>query len=280
MLLYIIIPVFNRKKFTEACLESLRKQAFPSFKVIVVDDGSTDGTAEMINEKFPEVTVLKGGGNLFWTAAINIGIRYALKNGAQYIMTSNNDTLAPDNFLARMMENTGQHPDSLFGALAVDSVTGIPHYGGEILHPIWNTSRYYLDILSPEEQKGLHEVSLFPARGLLIPRKVFDKIGLFDEKKFPHYFADFDFTRLAIKNGFKVYVNYDAKLLTYPEEGGNRKILKKKTLKNYYLHLFGIKGGGNLKNFTLYTFRHSHPLVVPYHLLRGYCQRMFSYFLK
>lgn len=279
MLLYIIIPVYNRKKFTEACLHSLRKQTISNFKVIVVDDGSNDGTSEMIEKNFPEVTVLKGG-NLFWTAAINIGIRYALKNGAQYIMTLNDDTQTPDNFLEQMIKWTGQQPNSLFGALAVDSATGIPDYGGEILHPIWNTSRYYLNILSSDDQKGIHEVSLYPARGLLIPRQVFDKIGLFDEKKFPHYLADYDFTRLAIKNGFKVYCNYDAKLLTYPDEGGNRKILKKKTLKNYYLHLFGIKGGGNLKNFTLYSLRHSHPLVLPYHLLRGYCQRIFSYFLK
>jgi GT2 family glycosyltransferase len=234
----------------------------------------------MISEKFPEVKILRGDGNLFWTAAINMGIRHALDNGAHYILTLNDDTHAPEDFLAQMLKWTKEYPDSLFGALAVDSQTGIPHYGGEIINPIWNTSRYYLDILSPQDQKGLHEVSVYPARGLLIPRVVFDKIGLFDEKKFPHYFADFDFTRLAIRNGFKVYCNYDAKLLTYPDEGGNKKILKKKTLRNYYLHLFGIKGGGNLKNFTLYSIRHSHPLVLPYHLLRGYCQRIISYFLK
>ena len=101
-MLYIIIPVFNRKKFTEECLLSLRKQTNTNFKVIIVDDGSTDGTSEMIEKDFPEVILLKTKGDLFWTAATNLGIQHALDQQAKFIMTLNNDTLATEDFIEKM----------------------------------------------------------------------------------------------------------------------------------------------------------------------------------
>lgn len=72
-LIYIIIPVHNRKHFTRECLLSLRKQTFQNFKVIVVNDGSSDGTGEMIEKEFSDVILLKGDGNLWWTGATNLG---------------------------------------------------------------------------------------------------------------------------------------------------------------------------------------------------------------
>ena len=276
----IVIPVFNRKAFTLACLQSLKKQTVPADYTIVVDDGSTDGTGEMLNKEFPEVIVLKGSGNLFWTAAINMGIRHALSLGADYVLTLNNDTLASDDFLEKMLAGAEQKPNALIGALDVDSTTGQPYYGGEIINWKWSTSTYLLNTLKQKDQKGLHEVSLFPGRGLLIPRKVFDVIGLFEEKRLPHYMADYDFTHMAKRNGFNIYCNYDAILYTYPEEGGDHKVRKFKNLKNYFNHLFGIRGGGNLKNFTIYTFRNCPSNTIVSSLITGYFRRIGGYWLK
>jgi GT2 family glycosyltransferase len=223
---------------------------------------------------------LHGEGNLFWTAAINIGIRHAFALGADYILTLNNDTIVPINFLEQMAFWANAYPKALLGALDVDIKTKRPYYGGEIVDWMWSTSRYLLGELKEEDQKGLHEVSLYPGRGLLIPRIVFDTIGLFEEKKLPHYMADYDFTQLARRNGFKIYCNYDAKLYTYPEEGGDHKLRKGKSLKKYFLHLFGIRGGGNLKNFTTYTFRNCPMKYIIPSLLTGYARRIGGYWLK
>lgn len=278
-MIYIVIPVYNRKEYTRNCLASLQIQSI-EHHVIIVDDGSTDGTKEMLAEEFPEVIVLSGDGNLFWTAAINRGIRRALELGADYVMTLNNDTIASNNFLEKMMYWAKQTPKGLLGALDIDVNTKKPYYGGEIINWAWDTSRYLLDELKEEDYHGLHEVSLFPARGLLIPREVFETIGLFEEKKLPHYIADYDFTHLAKRNGFTIYCNYDARLYTYPEEGGDRKITNKKTLRNYYNHLFSIKGGGNLKNFTIYTFRNCPKELIPIRLLIGYMRRLGGFWKK
>jgi GT2 family glycosyltransferase len=279
-MLCIVIPVFNRKEFTRACLQSLYKQTLHADQIIVVDDGSTDGTSKMLRREFPEVIVLEGDGNLFWTAAINMGIRYALGIGADYVMTLNNDTVASATFIEKMMAAAAQKPNALIGALDVDSTTKQPYYGGEIIDWKWSKSTYLLDILKKEERKGLHPVSLFPGRGLVIPRKVFDSIGLFEERKLPHYMADYDFTHMALRNGFPIYCNYDAILYTYPEEGGDHKVRKVKSLKNYLNHLFSIRGGGNLKNFTIYTIRNCPPAQLISSLLTGYARRLAGFWMK
>ena len=276
----IVIPVHNRRKYTFDCLVSLRNQTQPADHIIVVDDGSTDGTAAMLREEFPETTVVCGDGNLFWTAAINRGIRHALAVGSRFILTLNNDTIAAPDLLEKMMSAAVHHPSALLGALDIDALTGRPYYGGEIFSWKQSRSEFLLDFLPEETQHGLHEVSLFPARGLLIPRPVFDTIGLFDENDLPHYLADYDFTLRARKNGFKVFCNYEAKLYTYPEEGGDHKIRKEKNLRNYFRHLFNIKGGGNLMNYTIYTLKNCPRNEILPALLSGYARRLGGYWLK
>lgn len=275
--IYIIIPVHNRKEFTKNCLLSLRKQTYKDFKPLVIDDGSTDGTAEMLANEFPEVHVIKGDGNLWWTKATNLGVKYALENNAEYVLTLNNDTIATEDFLEKMIDWAEKTPNALLGAFAIDAESKNPVYGGEIINWKFANSKYLLDILPKEQWYGLHEVTHFPGRGLLIPTKVFKKIGLYDEKHFPHYAADYDFTHRAIRAGYKVYCNYDAKLYIYPDVSGDAENRKKKSLKNYYNHLFGMKGGANLKVFTIYTLKNAPWYSIPFFLLRGYIQRFLGY---
>lgn len=280
-MVYLVIPVFNRKEFTKNCLLSLRQQTYQDFKVIVTDDGSTDGTGEMLKNDFPEVIVLQGDGNLFWTAATNMGIEYALKDKATtHVMTLNNDTLAPEDFMEKMMYWAKQKPNAVLGAFAIESETQKPVYGGEIMHWAWNRTTHLLDTLPKEQQKGLQAVTYFPGRGMLIPVKVFEKIGLFDVKRFPHYYADYDFSNQARVHGFEMYCNYDAKISIYPEASGDRQNRKQKNLKNYKRHLFDIRGGGNLGNFTRFTLKNCPTPYIPYHLLNGYTRRLLGYFLK
>lgn len=279
-MIYIVIPVFNRKHFTQACLDSLRKQTYKDFKVVVVDDGSSDGTGEMLAHDYPEVITIKGDGNLWWTAATNLGIKKAQEDKADYVLTLNNDTLAPENYLEKMYFWAQQKPNALLGSLGIDSDTGKAVYGGENLD--WRTNKYYhlLNTLKPEQQVGLHAVTHYPGRGLLIPIHVFDTVGLFDEKVFPHYFADYDFTYAAYAKGFELYCNYDAPLMTYPEASGDHANRRKKTLKNYYNHLFGMRGGANLKDYTNFVMRHCPNKYKPFVLADGYFRRIFGYIIK
>ena len=278
-MLYVVIPVFNRRQYTRDCLLSLRQQTRTDFRVVVVDDGSTDGTAGMLAQEFPEVEVVTGNGQLFWTAGVNAGIRRALALQATRIMTMNNDVLALPDFMAQMLAAAERHPTALLGPLELDVSTGQPVYGGERLDWRTNTRRDLLAELPPAERHGLHPVTYLPGRGLLIPLAVIEAIGLFDEQRLPHYLADFDYTSVARRHGFPVFCNYDARLSTYPEESGQEQTRRQRSLRGYYQHLFGIRGGGNLVNFTHFTFKNCPRPYLPYYLLNGYARRLVGYFL-
>lgn len=279
-MIYIITPVFNRKAFTENYLKALSKQTNKNFKTVIVDDGSTDGTSDMIKEKFPEVVLLKEKGDLWWAEATNIGVKYAIAQGADYIMTLNDDTLPSEDYIEKMYYWMGKEPEALLGALAIDVKTNKIIYGGEILHWGNGKSTYLINNLSKEEQKGLHKVNIFPGRGLLIPIKVFEKIGFYDSKNFPQTVADNDFAFRAINHGFKIYINYDAKIKIFPDESATVRLKNKKTLKNYYNHLFGIRGGGNLKWFIICTIKNSPKKYLIQHLGIGLLKRIFGYFIR
>ena len=278
-MLYIVIPVFNRQHYTRDCLVSLRQQTRTDFRVVVVDDGSTDGTARMLADDFPEVDVVTGTGNLFWTAGVNAGIRRALALGATRVMTLNNDVLVLPDFVAQMLACAERHPTAVLGALELDVATGQPIYGGERLDWRTNTRHDLLAELPVAERHGLHPVTYLPGRGLLIPLRVIEAIGLFDEKRLPHYLADFDYTSVARRHGFPVFCNYDARLSTYPDESGQEQTRRQRSLRGYYQHLFGIRGGGNLRNFTHFGFKNCPRPYLPYYLLNGYARRLVGYFM-
>lgn len=275
-----MIPVFNRKEHTKACLESLRAQTNTNYKVTIVDDGSTDGTGEMLQSEYKEVDVLRADGSLFWTAGVNLGLRHAMKAGASLLMTMNNDVIADEHLIENMFRWHQKYPAAMLGALEMDVHTRKPIFGGERLNWLLNRIDHVLDILPEEEQHGLHPVTHLPGRGLLIPKAIFERIGLLDQDRLPHYLADYDFTHSARRAGFQLFVNYDARLYTYPDESGEREIRREKSLKNYYKHLFDIKGGGNLRDFTRFTLKNCPKPYVPFHLANGYVRRIFGYIIK
>ncbi len=279
-MLYLVIPVFNRLAFTRGCLLSLRQQtAATAFRTIVVDDGSTDGTAAMLAQEFPEVLVETGTGTLFWTASVNLGIRRALAAGATHVMTLNNDLVAEPDFVAQMLAAAKRHPTAVLGALELDLASGEPVYGGERLSWALHRRHDLLRELPPAARHGLHAVTYLPGRGLLIPRAVFERIGLFDEKRLPHYLADFDYTSVARRHGFPLYCNYEARLRTYPAESGQEQTRRVRSLRGYYQHLFGIRGGGNLRNFSYFALKNCPRPYLPLFLLSGYTRRLVGYFL-
>ena len=89
---FIITVNWNSFADTSACLDSLRTIDYSPYHVIVVDNGSTDGSAPLIRQRYPEVILLENKSNLGLAAANNIGIRHALSQGADFGLILNNDT--------------------------------------------------------------------------------------------------------------------------------------------------------------------------------------------
>ena len=276
-MIYIVTPVFNRKKFTRDYLKALASQTVQEFKVIIVDDGSTDGTSEMIKKEFPNVILLQEEGDLWWAEATNIGVEYALGKNASYIMTLNDDTIPKEDYIEKMILWSKQKPNVLLGALAIDIITEKPIAGGWI-HS-WKTTKLQnlVEILKPNEYMGLKPVDAFPGRGLLIPSDVFYDIGLYDSKNFPQAAADEDLTYRAFNAGYDIFCNCDAKIKIYPDASGGVFLRQNKSLINYYKHLFSIKGSGNLKFFTKLVLKNCPKRYIAKYLLFGWARRIGGY---
>ena len=118
MNLYIIIAVHNSREITLTCLSLLSRQTYQEYSIAVVDDGSTDGTAEAIAKDFPEVKVIRGTGDWWWTRSMNEGIKYAIDQGASAVLMMNDDTFFDDNYIETMVRISGENPGAVIGSLA------------------------------------------------------------------------------------------------------------------------------------------------------------------
>lgn len=232
--IYIIIPAYNRKHLTRKCLLSLRKQNFQNFKVIVVDDGSTDRTGEMIKEEFSEVILLEGDGNLWWTGATNLGVEYALSQASQndYILTFNNDTVVRADYLQCLFGCALNYPKSLIGSIYINEIeeSTVVDAGVRIN---WLTAKYtnlakgrgYKEILRADLL--IQKVDVLSGRGTLIPIEVFQKIGLYNFKRLSHYGADYEFSHRANIKGYRLLINYEAVVISDKNSiGTNNEIWK------------------------------------------------------
>src|SRR5512141_3354906 len=111
-LTYIILLTWNRWEDTEDCLQSLLPVVSEQIRVLVVDNGSTDGTPENVRRCFPQFEVHENGNNLGFPAGNNVGIRHALAAGADYVILLNNDTVVGRGFAGELVAAARRNPSA------------------------------------------------------------------------------------------------------------------------------------------------------------------------
>jgi len=216
----VIIPVYNRRETTLNCLDQLKNKVVTDggeIQVVVVDDGSTDGTADAIYSSYPDVKILKGDGNLWWTGAINKGIEYALGQELDYALIINDDLEFDRNFLVEMLEVAKIEPTGLISSIKLNKLKNgdekIIAVGFNVVGLLREIKRLHADELyQPEKFGNVLNCDILTGASLLIPMQVFRQIGIFDGKNFPHHWGDFEFTRRASIHGFKCLVATKSKI--------------------------------------------------------------------
>jgi GT2 family glycosyltransferase len=256
-MIFIVIPVFNKIKFTLNCIKTLMQQSFKNFTIILIDDGSTDGTSEIITQNFKDVIIMKGDGNLWWANATNLGVKYALNVSTSinddFILTLNNDLEVPIDYLKNIYANVLLYPNSIIGSVGVNIKNPeFMEYCG-VKWNQFNAKQYSLS------KKYNHSYSLFKSksqiiesdflsgRGTLIPLGLFKKIGLYDSVNFPQYAADNDFSLRARKYGCKLLIHPDIYVLSHINETGTNLINVKYRFMDIKKLFFSIKSPLNVK---------------------------------
>jgi GT2 family glycosyltransferase len=200
--LSIIIPVYNRKALTLACLQNLRSHGdLFKYQVIVVDDNSSDGTSTAIQETYPEVIVLHGDGNLWWTGAIALGMKYAYDLGAEHLIWLNNDCEFSCNTISDLVGFVSEHEMAIAGCQGIEREN--PNkivFGGK--SKTWKGYRF----MCPPSNT-VTRCDLLSGNIVCLPRSVVNLIGYPDSKSTPHYGGDSLYLILATKAGFSIYID-------------------------------------------------------------------------
>lgn len=103
-LVYVLILNWNGWQDTVECVESCYKLTYPDYRIIIVDNGSTDDSESILKASFPDIELLQSGANLGFSGGNNVGIRYALEHGADYIWLLNNDAVVAPDSLSELLK--------------------------------------------------------------------------------------------------------------------------------------------------------------------------------
>lgn len=284
MNLFIVIAVHNRKQITLKCLDQLHQQSYKNFKVVITDDGSTDGTSEAVQQAYPETVLIKGTGNWWWTKSVNEGIQYALQAGATHLLMLNDDTIFDKEYLATLISDIHHHNEPLLiGSLNLTLETPHKVYfsGASALNALsFKYTRYHptMSQYSPEKFKGYKDSVYLPARGMLVSAEVFRKIGVLDDEKFPQYFSDIDFSMKAVKAGFKTIVSYNAILYTPVNSTGSGDFYKKEAFQKFIKSFSNKYSKRDLGRSFQFVKNHAPRYLVPISFFMYQCRILGSYF--
>lgn len=210
-LVYVLIVNWNQAELTIDCLRSVFDSQGVRFQVLVVDNGSTDDSRQQICQAFPQVEWLEAGENLGYSEGNNLGLRFVLENGADYVLLLNNDTVVDPRMLSYLFEAAESDPAiGIVGPTQFyfDSPSTI---WGADNHVRWSqglTHRARMgETLFPDDHSAIKtdliEADYIDTCAALVRADVFRKIGLLDKRYFINY-DDADFGLRARAAGFRV----------------------------------------------------------------------------
>jgi GT2 family glycosyltransferase len=190
----VLITCYNRAVKTAECLEALYKNKFSeNLSVFLVDDGSTDGTSDLILRLFPEVHVISGNGKLFWSGGMRLAWSEAAKGQFSYFCWLNDDVnITPDCF-SELIECSELYEDNaVVVGIIEDRVTREIIYGGT-----GEDKR----LLFPNGECQI--IKNMNGNVVLVPRNIFEAVGNIDEM-FRHDLGDVDYGYRAKSQGYSV----------------------------------------------------------------------------
>jgi GT2 family glycosyltransferase len=237
-LVYIIVLNYNGREDTLECISSLFRLDYPKFKVLMVDNASSDGTADAVRNTYPQAEVLQNEKNLMYAGGNNAGIEFALEHGADWVLLLNNDTVVDGRLLSELMDAANAHPEAgvlgpmiyyyppeggvgggkaggagTGGSGSSKAMVGVGGKGGQSKR-IWYAGGVVKLWQGLTAHRGLREqdagqygrveaTDYVTGCAMLISRECLDKVGLLDTA-YGMYAEDADFSLRAKNAGFEL----------------------------------------------------------------------------
>ena len=272
----IIIINYNTKLLTLDCLKSIYQHTKDiDFEVIVVDNASSDGSAEAIRESFPIVKVIEPNENLGFGRANNLGAKYAK---GEYLFLLNSDTLLIENSIKKLydfyIENEEKLHIGVLGCTLVDKDLDLIHSGGDfptiwryifdnplrVLNKIFKTNKSTFKKFSYNDT--LTKVDMVTGADMFLSKKKFDKVGGFDERFFLYY-EETDMEYKLMKLGYSHYITNITKIIHLEEGSMSYSNWKRKIVQNSQTLYFKLNHSKFFLLYALYEF-----LITPIRFLQ------------
>lgn len=194
--IYILLPVHNRIGVTRDFIECLRRQTFANYYLVLIDDGSSDGTAEMVQQQMPGATVLKGTGNWWWAGSLQQGLNWLKQHEPavdDLILFINDDVTFDHYYLQRAV-------GVMTGKQGVMVLSRARSEDGAVLETgiTANLKRLSFDIADSPQA-----INCLSTRGLFIHWADLKTIGDFHTVLLPHYLSDYEYTIRGYRKGIK-----------------------------------------------------------------------------
>lgn len=243
---FILLPVHNRRELTRRFLGCLRVQTCPGLRLLVIDDGSTDGTEAMVRAEYPSAACIRGEGYWWWGGSLQRGFEWLQEQRPQdndLVLIINDDTEFDADYIGNAMRILRQRPDCLLLSRVVDPRDGtIMETGVEA-----DFRRMTFRIASNPER-----INCLSTRGLFLRWATMRKLGSFRPRLLPHYWSDYEYTLRAARHGFPCVTDAAVALRSRPELTGNR-WLDDLTGRDLVRQLFSIKCPANPVYSTIFV---------------------------
>jgi GT2 family glycosyltransferase len=269
MKIAVIFPIFNGLEYTKRCLEVLFEQfheispSLAEYSVIVVDDGSSDGSGTWIEQHYPQVNLLRGDGTLWWSGGINKALEFGLNQiKADYFIWWNNDIIpGKDYFLNAATLISKGNPQIIFGSKI---------FLAQQRDIIWSMGGLFNPKSGEKSMIGTHkknsdayekqiDCDWLTGMGTITHNSVYRETGLLDEHNFPQYHGDADFTFRAKKSGYSIIT--DPSLIIY-NDTRHSGLKHDERFMQLWRSLFSIRSNFNIKKDFLFYRKHSTSLLA------------------
>jgi len=230
---FVIIVHLNGKTLLAECLNSLRKVDYPPYEVIVVDNGSSDGSRDFLRASYPGVKLIENATNLGFGGGNNLGIRYALGKNPDYLLLLNNDTLVDPSFLRELIAVAEEDPKIGIAGPKIyyDARPEKIWFAGGAVNLFAGLIRHRgIRKMDRGQYDEIEEVDYITGCCLLIKREVITHLGTFDPIYDPAYYEDVDLCLRAKSAGYRVVFVPRAKVW----------------------HKISASGGGEYSSFKIY----------------------------